>query len=423
MIMNKIKTLVALSLMAYMPQMMAQSLTLEVRVTNKWEKSKEYEPIVIRLADVKKLTFDVKSAVVTIGGREIPCQLDDMDGDMKADELVFVDGQLGDNTQVYKCVLSAEEGQHDYPAQVYADLMLDDKKQKHPFITSVEAPGKSYIYSDLYHHGVAMENVYAAYRVYFDHRQNIDIYGKKLYRLELAETHFYADAAHLAQDYGNDVLWAGNSIGCGSMKDWDGTSPQNLVDVDIRGQRIIASGPVRTVAEVKDYGWQKAGATGKINMRQRYILYAGHREMQVQLLFDRPLGDEEFCTGVQKVGVTAADSARLGHEPRGMQQADGIAATWGCDFPEMGQKALFPPEPVGLAVYVPQQYIKATKEDELNYLYVIGAKGQTSLIYYVSFCADKERKGYHSADEWFATMESWQQRMDHPCEVKVKIIK
>lgn len=387
----------------------AQERTVEVAVSNRWKHSKTDEPVVLKLSELKKLKFDVNSAVVTLNGQEVPCQLDDMDGDSHTDELVFLADVAAGETLKYNVTLSASGRQKDYVARVYADMMLDDKKAKHPFITCIETPGSSYIYSDLYHHGAAFESELTGYRIYFDKRQNIDLYGKCVRRLELAETCFYTTAAQKAAGYGNDVLWAGNSVGCGTLKLWNGNKPADFEKLKTRGQRIVAAGPLRTVVEVKDMGVEVSGGD-VVNMKQYYVLYAGHRECEVNVVLDAPAKENIFCTGVQKVGKSA----------EGMTRNDGVAASWGCDYPDMGNKDLFPPEAVGLAVYVPTEYIGRQLTDELNYLYVIDNAGGTSFKYYVTFCADKEKEGFHSANEWFSSLDLWKEMLQNPVDIKVK---
>lgn len=417
----------------------ARSLQFHVSVSHSWNKLKLYEPVAIKLSEVPGLDFEVKSATVFMGhhtGRIDPvevlqtvCQLDDWDGDQRADELVFLASfESGSLAEFTVELFDNNAGNEDFGDNgagsrrwVYADMMLEDKKDKHPLITALEAPGDSYLYNDLYHHGAAFENELCGFRVYFDQRQNIDIYGKRKRQLELEKTNFYTTPEQMKQGYGNDVLWAGNSVGCGSFKGWDGKAPTNIEPVKTRGQRIIASGPLRTIVEVKDIGWNGQ------NMRQYYILYAWHRECEVRIEFDRPLGEESFATGVQKIG----------EKPEGFVHNDGIAASWGSDYPEMGKKEQFPPEAVGLAVYVPKQYIQSTVESDLNYLFVLGARGKTSLHYYVAFCADKEEEhktvspyhrfasldgeaGYHNAQAWFAALPDWKENLEHPVTVKIR---
>ncbi|MCM1312216.1 MAG: DUF4861 domain-containing protein [Bacteroides sp.] len=403
------KQIIFLSAMTFTFMVGAQEKNMEVTVSNKWEQAKTDEPVVLRLSELKKLKFDVRSAIVTLGEREIPCQLDDIDGDSHFDELVFLSDIAAGETLKYKVTLSASGKQKEYAPRVYADMMLDDKKSKHPFITSIETPGSSYIYSDLYHHGAAFESEITGYRIYFDKRQNIDLYGKRAHRLELAETCFYTTAKQKADGFGNDVLWAGNSVGCGTLKLWDGSKPADFELLKTRGQRIVAAGPLRTVVEVKDMGLKTFGGD-IINMRQYYTLYAGHRECEVNVILDTPAKGESFCTGVQKVGNTA----------EGMTRDDGIAASWGCDYPDMGNKELFPPEAVGLAVYVPTEYVGKQLTDELNYLFVIDSEKKTSFKYYVTFCADKENEGYHSAQEWFDSLDQWKSTLQNPVEIKIR---
>lgn len=412
------KTVLLLAMLPWMTLASAQVKNIQVMVTNDWNVDKANEPVAVRLSDIKKLNFDVRGAKVTLQGREVPCQLDDMDGDLLTDEVFFLTDIKAGETQTFDVELHAKETEVNVEPRIYTALQIRDKQDKHPDVLKVEASGNSFLFNDIYMHGVTIESELTGYRIYFDHRQNIDLYGKKYRRIELPETQFYTSPEQLAQGYGVDVLWAGNAIGCGSFKDWKDGNPENWTDVTVRGQRVVTTGALRTVVEVYDLGTKSSDGT-LYNMHQYYSFYAGHRDLKVDVMFDKPL-DKLFCTGVQKVGVTAEDSVRRGHQPEGILRNDGIAASWGCDYPDMGKKQQWPPEPVGLAVYVPTEYVAATKEDDLNYLYLLKAGKDASIHYYVSFCADKEDKGYHSASEWFASLDAWKDAIAHPAKVRVK---
>jgi hypothetical protein len=71
--------------------MFAQSgeKTISIEITNDWTKAKVDEPVVLKVNDLKA-GFTVKSATVWEGSTEIPSQLDDLNGDRRADELAFV---------------------------------------------------------------------------------------------------------------------------------------------------------------------------------------------------------------------------------------------------------------------------------------------------------------------------------------------
>lgn len=397
----------------------AQTKTLQVTVANMWSGDKVDEPVVVKLPEMRKVGFEVKSAKVACGGKNVPCQLDDMNGDLRADEVFFLVDMKGRETKTFEVTLMGKKLPANEVARIYTALQIRDKQDKHPDVLKVEAPGNSFLFNDIYMHGITIESELVGYRIYFDHRQNIDLYGKRFRRIELPETQFYTSEEQLRNGYGVDVLWAGNAIGCGSFKDWKDGKPENWTDVAVRGQRVVTSGPLRTVVEVYDLGVRAADGD-LYDMRQYYSLYAGHRDLKVDILFDKPVA-KLFCTGVQKVGETAAPETRKGHRPEGVLRPDGIAASWGCDYPDMGKKQLWAPEPVGLAVYVPSEYVCGRQEDELNYLYTVKAGKEGALHYYVSFCAEKEERGYHSAKEWFASLDGWKDGVSHPVKVKVKV--
>ncbi len=106
--------------------------------------------------------------------------------------------------------------------------------------------------------------------------------AKKSPRLELAETAFYTTPDKEAEGYGCDILWAGNSIGAGSFR---AVAPDGTLfatdSVAARTQRVIASGPVRSIVEVSTPRWKVNGR--EYDMTQRYTIWAGHRDIEVDI--------------------------------------------------------------------------------------------------------------------------------------------
>lgn len=375
-----------------------------VNVSNSKSKTVSDYPVVIGLQDTG---FEVKSAVVMLNGKEVPCQLDDMDGDLSYDELVFLADLAASAENRYEVLLSSDGEQKTYTPRVYANMGLNDKYGKYPTINNIEAAGDSYLFKDVFPHGAEFESELTAYRVYFDNRQNIDLYGKRHRGLELERTHFYSVKKDLDAGLGNDVLWAGNSMGCGTLREFKDGSPLLVDSVKLRGERIVAYGPLRTVVEFKDMGWNGN------NVKTQYIMYAGHREVEVQVRSNTPLAGWQMCTGVQKVGV----------EPFGWVKKNGLAMSWGKDFPDYGKKDLYAPEAVGLAVWVPGAYLDDIAEDDLQYICILKMDKQNSLKYYVTFCADMEEEdGFHSAAEWSEYVQKWMFAMKND-GVKIKISK
>jgi hypothetical protein len=385
----------------------ANALTLDVSVANKSKIGKSDSPVVLNLSDYNQLT---KSARVTLNGKEIPCQLDDLNGDGRYDELVFLTDIKGKETQHFSVDLLTEGTPIKYDARVYSTIMLSDKGQKHPIVNSVSAPGSTNMYNAVYMHGAVFESELTAYRVYFDARQNIDLYGKVNRQLELEHTHFYSNQQLMDEGYGSDVLWVGTSVGCGTLKLWDGKTPCNFDSVATRGQHVIASGPVRAIIELTDNGIALPGADN-LSITQRYTIYAGHRDFEATATFDRALGDTRLCLGVQKVG----------ENPQGnVDSKSGLAVSWGREFPDKNHKDQYPEETIGLGLYVPTAQVDSSLIDDVNYLFTVGKDDATSLHYYVTFCADKEKDGYHSYDEWSKSLSSWKDDIDTPLTVTIK---
>ena len=71
-----------------------------------------------------------------------------------------------------------------------------------------------------------------------------------------------------------------------------------------RTQRIISYGPLRTIVEIIDRGWQK------INLTIRYTQYAGHRDTDVDVYFNKPVADYHFSTGIINVKGSSASASR-----------------------------------------------------------------------------------------------------------------
>lgn len=401
----------------------AESFTFNVTVTNETKVAREAEPVAVKLQEVTGLNFSVKNANITCDGKTVASQLDDMDGNFTNDELFWVTDLKGKESKTFKVVVDdAEAAANTASPKIWTALQIRDKKDLHPDVLKVEAPASTNIYNDIYMHGITVESELVGYRIYFDERQNLDLYGKKKRQLEIATTQFYTTAEQLAQDYGTDVLWAGKAIGCGSFKKYVNGEPTNWTgdEQKIRGERIVTTGPLRTVVEVYDLGVKNDD--NLYNVHEYYTLVAGHRDLKVDIYFEGDTKGKQFCTGVQKVGVTAEDSVRMGHKSEGMLRKDGVVASWGCDYPDMGKKQLWGPEAIGMRAYIPSKYIKGQRESELNYIYIVEpVNGE--LHYWTGFCCAKELEsigGYKNSKEWFKSLDEWKVECDKQVEIKVK---
>lgn len=392
--------------------------TVTVFVRNQLDNARTDQPVVISLAQYG----EVRSALVTVDGQEIPCQLDDLNQDDIFDELCFL-ANLGERERKQFTVTLFDEGEpRSYPARVYADMLVrntSDKKlkknQQNNFLESITVRGDAAdAYHIQHHHGVDFESELNGIRIYFDARQTLDLYGKYQKRLELQDTQFYTDAEQKAQGYGDDVLWVGQTFGLGAFRGWDGTKPTLVEPVRSRTQRIISYGPLRTIVEVVDRDWQAPLTSSishhpsSITMTLRYTQYAGHRDTDVDVFFNKNVSDYRFSTGVINVKGSVEYSDR-----------HGLRACWGTDYPAT-DTTKWKRETVGLAVLVPHKNIASEEPaNKDNYAFVLKIDG-THMAYKVNYTSANETFGYHSAQEWFDYLKAWRREVDHPVIVKIK---
>lgn len=385
-----------------------QEKKIEVIVENPWNAEKVDEPVVIDLSSLGA-GFTVKSATVFDGTNKIPSQLDDMNGDTRADELAFVINLPASGKKTLNVILSSLKSDKTYPARVYAEMLFrTSKKNKYAKGYAIYADGASDTYNVQHHHGAAFESELVAYRIYFNEKQTTDLYGKFHKGLELEESQFYPTDEQLKRGFGDDVIKVNSSCGAGTLRGWDGTQSTLIKPVAVRGQRILASGPVRTIVDAEVKGWQYQNK--ELNMINRYTLYAGHRDAQVDVLFDAPLDKEVFCTGVQNI---------TGHADM-FSDHNGLVASWGTDWP-VNDTVKYKKETVGLATYIPKKYVVKETSDKENFLYTISAPGKSSFRYYTSFTSCKETFGYPDKEKWFAYVQEWKKALEQP--VKITVVK
>lgn len=387
-------------------QVAHREVTFEV--TNPYHQLQTDAPVVINLHTLK-LKFHPASAVVTCDGEEIPSQLDDLNRDGVVDELAWVMDIPAQHTKQLTVSFSSEQKQPHYPARTFAQMLIrDGKKNKHAQAESITVPGTANVYNLIYGHGPMMESELVGYRIYFNQKQTLDPYGKFRKRLELEDCSFYPSDKQLAAGFGDDVLMVGNSCGIGALKGWDGTQATHIEPIASRTERVVTYGPVRTILEVEVKQWNYQG--DPIDMIQRYTLYAGHRDLQIECFFATPLQEQTFATGVQRI---------MGTETVMESDHEGLVGSWGRHWP-VTDTVKYAKETIGIATYIPQSYIRKEVSDKDNYLYLMAAPQAQHFHYYTMFTSRKEEFGYPDAASWFAYMKEWKAQLQHPLQVKRK---
>ncbi|MDR1679208.1 MAG: DUF4861 domain-containing protein [Prevotellaceae bacterium] len=343
------------------------------------------------------------------GSKEIFSQFDDLNFDGKADEVAFlVDLKPNGKVKLLVRTLPQNFVRPNFEKETYAQMIKKVKIGDRETMEKVTeaSSDKDDMYNQMHHHGVAFESELMAYRLYFDKKHTVDIYGKIRPQLELAQTMWYPTDEQLAAGFGDDILKVGSSVGVGSFKPWDGKQAQHFDQITRRTQRIVAAGNLRSVVEIEVDGWQYQGKS--INAKIRYTQYARHRDCEARVIFEPDFTDNLiFCTGVQ----------RMPEEQFHTDNA-GLVGIWGTGFP-VNDTVKYAKQTVGLGVVVPAQYAKGQAEDKRNHLILLSNNGKQEIVYYLTAAAQKEKKGYQTAEDFFKYLDAWKQEMLNPVKISL----
>ena len=395
----------------------AQTRTLTVVVDNLSNLPQTDVPVAVALPhDIRVRSANLVPSQNGNGISSLPYQLDDLDDDGLNDELFFLTDLEGNEKRSFALTLSEQKPTETFPPRVYADMMLTNKKIKESnkqdlYISQLTVEHGTNAYNMLHHHGAAFESELVGYRIYFDHRQTVDIYGKYRKGLELRQTQFYPDDEQKALGFGDDVLWVGNTLGLGTLRGWDGEQPVMLNDVAHRSQRLVATGPLRIIIEVKDRQWRVLPDEEPITMSTRYTLCAGHRDCSVDISFEDTPDEKLFVTGLINVKGSKAYTNQKG-----------LRGCWGTDWPVSAKDSIgHKRETVGLGIRIPKEnVVEERPADKDNYPIIVRPK-DNRLHYDIVFTSDNESFGYHSADDWFLFLKEWDNQLERSKLVNISV--
>ena len=283
-------------------------------------------PVVVPVADLQKRypDFDPASFVVLTGDaatlaedarathlHALPAQADDLAGGGKATEVAFeTDWPSGESR-----VVTLEYG----PEAAVAPLR------------PVAAPQAHALFARKYE-GMGWESDRVAWRLYFDKRNAIDLYGKR--RPGLSLDYFAKPGVNYEQDspHGRDIFWNGPvALGIGSVCAWVGGQAVRVSDVAERRWKILADGPVRAVAEITYTGWKVGGRS--VDLTSRLTIWAGQHWFLNEISATDAAG-LIFVTGLPvKAGAT-----RLPSPPAAGRQHRYLA-TWGSQVQRSGEES------------------------------------------------------------------------------------
>ncbi len=346
--------------------------------------SREGDPDVVKIADLQKVApdFDGKTFILTINGASteaedaksnapahaIPFQVDDLDGDGKPDEIAYT---VEPNTRTRR-VVTLTYG----PENLIAPLR------------GAAFPKRAHaLYAQKYE-GMGWESDRVAWRIYWDKRNAIDLYGKKKHGLALD---YFAKPGvnyHAESPIGRDIFKNGETLGLGSIGAVVDNKVVRISDVTERKWRVIADGPVRAIAELTYTGWKVGGKS--VDLTSRLTIWAGQHYFEHRVTSPNADGIQ-LVTGlpIKPNVVVMTTSANKGKA---------YLATWGKQVLKTGATATeaLPDQNLGLAIVLaldPKDGdTHAGPKNEGDTLLTVTLDKNHSARYFVAAAWDQEQK-------------------------------
>jgi unsaturated chondroitin disaccharide hydrolase len=331
---------------------------IKLAVTNPTDEERAREDVVVSVAELRRAAPDfsavdcvvttsdaatVEEDARTLETAELPSQADDLDGDGKYDEIAFQIDLKPRQTRVvsiaYGDAATMQRIRSDYPARTHAKFTLKFD-------------------------GLGWESEADAWRVYFDRRNAIDLFGKRrpgLY-LELfgAPEYVYNQESPL----GRDIYRIGDALGIGSVGALVAGKAEKVSDVGARNWRIVSEGPVRVIVELNYKGWKVGGR--EVNLTSRMTQWAGERDFEHRVNAEGAQGLTLVTALVKKPGLQEKVFEPTADNPVLWR------ATWGHQVVETGPTATavheLPDENLGTAIIAPGRGSKVAPDDGLNLL-------------------------------------------------------
>ena len=331
---------------------------LKIAVTNRTDELRLAEDIVVSVADLKRVAPDFRAgdAIVTTSDAatleedartlqtmELPSQADDLDGDNKYDELAFQIDLKPKQTRIvtiaYGETATIQRLRSAYPKRTAAKFTMKFD-------------------------GLGWESEATAWRIYFDKRNAIDVWGKRRPGLYLEMFGAPEYVYHWESPFGRDIYRIGDAIGIGAVAALVDGKAVRVSDVAERKWRIISAGPVRTMVELTYKGWKVAGR--EVNLTSRMTQWSGERGFDHRVIAEGADG-LTLVTGI----VRQPELEEKSFNPT----ADAPVFTrawWGHQVEEEGPPAtaihMLPNQNLGLAIIALGQESKSIADDPLNLL-------------------------------------------------------
>ncbi|GGD60447.1 DUF4861 family protein [Lacimicrobium alkaliphilum] len=249
--------------------------------------------------------------------------------------------------------------------------------------------------------GPGWESDKVAYRLYFDQRNILDIFGKRRAEITLEQVgQVGAPSYHELQDWGMDVLKTGPSIGLGSVAVYEDGQTRRIDNSEKMQVSIAHNSPLYSEVHVAHSGF--VSNEGEADIDTRYSIAAGTALTKVTVSVEGEA--PPLVTGIVKHQQTLMRS--------NSQQKDGwhYVATFG---PQS-----YINDALGMAIFYRAEDLQHLGEDQHNHLVVMKPSSKP-LQYYFAGYWQQGPDGISDQAQFKAELERTLIRLNQPLQLQI----
>lgn len=272
-----------------------------IQLTNPLAVDRADEIIILSRSDLEKKMGNIPvgfAPVVQLKGKNLPSQVDDLNGDGKWDELALLVSLKASQTislQIKPVAIAA------YPAfekRTNVRLGIHQPDGTYPEVDHYKAlPCTDSFKIIAQGEGVSWENDKMAFRTYFDCRNVKDLFGKLKPGMIIDKVHTpEIPDYHKLSDWGMDILHCGSSVGSGGMALLEVDSLYRLGSTDGYEYQKVVEGPVRSILDLKYTGWHVGNQN--LSAVERITIYPGKYWFQSDVTVSGFKGEKQLATGI-----------------------------------------------------------------------------------------------------------------------------
>lgn len=373
------------------------------------------EVVTLYVNDIKAKysDFNPLAFVVLDEKKELASQVNDVNSDHEADQIVFV-CDLKANQVKNITIRYAVEGNdlQEYPKRTQAEIShkFGGKFVKRVYeggtfqnVEYLEVPPEHTDHSwFIRYEGPGWESDKVGYRFYLDWRNATDIFGKKTSDMVLQDVGQDGfDSYHEMSDWGMDVLKVGDSFGIGTWGMWADGKANRVAETDKVVCAITVNGPVQSEIRTNYDGWKVAGSN--YNLISTLTINAGSRLTRNDLEINGT--PENLCTGIVK------DDSAVVIKSDQKDSRWQYLSTWG--------RQSLNKDNLGMVVFFKQSDCIDLKEDNLSHL-VLLKPSNSKVSYYFAAAWEKEPNGITTKEQFINYLDNTVQRLDTPVGVSFK---